>query len=265
VELDNAGSSVGGDPVKPRNRLSDAVWTAFTEGLRFVVVPIVLIDLITKNYPLLTTPFMSQIREYILVFGGMVVAASSLEAMNKPGSFKRLLFGMSSLGFVCMWIFVMFGGGLAEFTYGPYHFKFDLTKVVYIMLVGIGLKGLLVMTTYSDNRQSLIDEIHEKRLEKAAATREIKRSRPSTRTRSTSPEFATYSRLAFEVTHDDSVGYEPPPPPPHTVPSAPQRTIRTVRFKTCPICGEKALTTETVCRNCGAWFSRDSFRFEKSS
>ncbi len=249
--------------MKPRNRLSDSVWTAFTEGLRFVVVPIVLIDLITRNYPLLTTPFMPQIREYILIFGGMIVAASSLEVMNKPGSFKRLLFGLSSLGFVCMWMFVIFGGGLAEFTYGPYHFSFDITKVVYIMLIGIGLKGLLVVTTYSDNRQGLLEEAREKGLEKAAA-REVKRSRPATRTRAANPEFSAYSRLAYEVTHDESVGYEPPPPPP-AVPAAPQRTIRTVKFKTCPICGEKALSNETVCRNCGAWFSSDSFRFEKSS
>lgn len=249
--------------MRQKSRLSDSVWTAFTEGLRFIVVPLVLLDLVAKNYPLLSTPFMPQIREYVLFLGGMIVASSSFEAMNKPGTFKRLLFGLSALAFVCMWIFVIFGGGLAEFTYGPYHFRFDMTKIVYIMLVAISLRGLLIVNTYSENRQQLKDEVREKRLEKAQARKEAVRARPSARVRSTRQEFSSFSTVPFEVTPDDSVGYEPPPPPPPISPFEPQRTIRTVKFKMCPVCGEKALSNETICRNCGAWFSRESFRFGK--
>jgi hypothetical protein len=41
--------------VSSKGRLSDAVWTAFTEALAFVVVPLVLVDLVTSNYPQLAT------------------------------------------------------------------------------------------------------------------------------------------------------------------------------------------------------------------
>ncbi len=254
--------------MKQRNRLSDSVWTAFTESLRFVVVPLVLIDLVTKNYPLLTTPFMSQIDEYILFFGGMIVAASTLEAMNKPGTFKRLLFGLGALAFVCMWLFVIFGGGIAEFTYGPYHVRFDMTLVVYIMLMGICLKGLLIMDTYSVNKGKLAEEDRLRREEKAADRREAALAKQAARMRSSTPSLSSFSKVAFEVTHDESVGYEPPPPPPPPPTSASNesssiRATRTVKFKVCPICGEKAAANESVCRNCGAWFSKESFRFKK--
>lgn len=152
--------------MRQKNRLSDSVWTAFTESLRFIVVPIVLLDLVTKNYPLLTTPFMSQINAYVMFFGVMIVAASTLEAGNKPGTFKRMLFGLSALAFICMWLFVIFGGGIAEFTYGPYHVRFDLTMIVYIMLAGISLKGLLIVDIYAVNKSKLEEQDRLKRLER---------------------------------------------------------------------------------------------------
>ncbi len=65
-----------------KGRLSDAVWTAFTEALRFIVVPLVLVDLVTSNYPQLSTAFMPQIGTFIMFFGGMIVASSTLEAIH---------------------------------------------------------------------------------------------------------------------------------------------------------------------------------------
>lgn len=257
--------------MKQRNRVSDSVWTAFTETLRFIVLPLVLLDLVTTNYPLLTTPFMEQINQYVLFFGGMVVAASTMEAMNKPGTFKRMLFGLGSLAFACMWLFVIFGGGISEFTYGPYHVRFDMTIIVYIMLVGVSLKGMLVIDTYAVNRGKLLDQERQSKQEKEEAKKESVRAKQAARLRGTSPDFSSYSKVKFEVTHDESiVGHEPPPPPPPPAPAIPPpapgaRPTRTVKFKVCPICGEKAAASETVCRSCGAWFSKGSFRFEKDS
>jgi hypothetical protein len=260
--------------MRPKSRISDSVWTAFTESLRFVVIPLVLLDLVTKNYPLLTTPFMEQINQYVLFFGGMVVAASTLEAMNKPGTFKRMLFGLGSLAFACMWLFVIFGGGISEFTYGPYHVRFDMTPLVYIMLVGVSLKGMLVIDSYAVNKGKLLEHDRRAKEEKEQAKKEAARARQAARLRGTSPDFSAYSKVKYEVTHDESiVGHEPPPPPPPPppLPSEPSaspsgaKATRTVKFKVCPVCGERALANETVCRSCGAWFSRGSFRFENDS
>jgi len=251
--------------MRQRSRLSDAVWTAFTETLRFVVVPLVLLNLVTTNYPLLTTPFMGNIAEYVTFYGGMIVAASTLEAMNKPGTYKRLLFGLCALAFVCMWMFVVFGGGIAEFTYGPYHVRFDITTLLYIMLIGISLKGLLVIQTFSSNRHTIWEQKHEKELERAVAKKTEESSRRPTRVRSTDPSFSSMSKVAFEVTSDDTVGYSPPPPPlPEPAPEAKQsKTVLVARSKVCPVCGERVPGSASECPACGAWFSKESFRFGK--
>jgi len=253
--------------LRQKSRLSDGVWTAFTETLRFVVVPLVLLDLVTKNYPMLTTPFMADIYEYVTFYGAMIVAASTLEAFNKPGSFKRLLFGLSALAFVCMWLFVVFGGGIAEFTYGPYHVRFDITTIVYIMLMGISLKGLLVIQTFASNRQLLIDREREKELEEKVERKAVERARRPARTRAAAPTFSSMSKVAFEVSSDDSVGYSPPPPPAPPPSSSTTRARRVVgaRSKVCPVCGERVPSNAVECPSCGAWFSKESFRFGKDS
>lgn len=251
--------------MRQRSRLSDAVWTAFTDTLRFIVVPLVLLNLVTTNYPLLTTPFMGNIVEYVTFYGGMIVAASTLEAMNKQGTYKRLLFGLCSLAFVCMWMFVMFGGGIAEFTYGPYHVRFDITSIVFLMLFGVSLKGLLVVQTFTSHRHVITEEMHEKALESAVENQAARKPRAPARVRATDPSFSTMSKVAFEVTSDEAVGYSPPPPPPSPEPLLPKRTRRlesVSRSKACPICGERVPADADECPSCGAWISKESFRFK---
>jgi len=249
------GSNPGVVPVTPKSRLSDATWTAFTDALRFIVVPLVLIDLVTKNYSELTTAFMPQIKLYIVFFGGMITAASTLEVSNKPGTWKRLLFGLTALAFVCLWLFIVLGGGIAEFTYGPYHVRFDMSKIVYIMLFGVSLKGLLVYSTFSTHKHYLDDQ-ERRGKEERAAERAPSRPRPLPRSKPSAPAFSTMSKMAFEVSHDDSVGYAPPPPPP----PEPRPIQRVLAFKECPICGAKASPKEMTCKHCGAWFPKDTIR-----
>jgi hypothetical protein len=224
-----------------RSRISDATWTAFTESIRFVVVPIMLVNLITTNYPSLKTAFMPNLASYILIIGGLIVGASTLECANRPGTYKRLLFGLSAVAFVCFWTFVLFGGGVAEFSYPPYFVRFDMSKILYIVLLGIALKALLVVQTFSSNKHVVVEERVRRRAEKAAV------AAPRPRSASRAPSFASFSKAAFRVTSDDEVGYEPPPPLP---PKA-----AALDYKECPVCGVKASLKETTCKHCGAWFS----------
>ncbi len=237
-----------------KNRLSDATWTGFTETIRFVVVPLALIALITQNYPQLETAFLPDIELYVLFFGGMITAASTLECVHRPGTWKRLLYGLSALAFLCLWTFVIFGGGVAEFSYGPYHIRFDMSNIVYIMILGMSLKGLLVIETFSSNRYSAREEQRRLREATALANSEprARKIRAGARVRpaAAASSFAAFSKMAFEVTPDDDVGFSPP------LPSEPVR--RTASAKECPICGEKASHKALTCKNCGAWFPKGS-------
>ncbi len=233
-----------------KSRASDAVWTAFTESLRFIVVPLILIDLVTNNYPQLATAFMPQIEMFVLFFGGMIVASSTLESGHRVGTYKRLLFGLCALVFVCMWLFILFGGGVVEFTYGPYFVLFDMTPIVYIIMLGILLKGILVYMTFSTNHKAEVERARKRRVEDAerarahAAKAGSAKARPTGRT----PSFENMSSAEYDVTADESVGYTPAP----HVKDLPKG------MKICEVCGAQAPMNAYVCKNCGTWFPSDS-------
>jgi hypothetical protein len=240
-----------------RNRTSDAVWTAFTETIRFIVIPLVLVELVTKNYPQLSTAFMPNIVEYTLFFGGMIVAASTLEVANKPGTYKRLLFGLSTLAFVALWLFVILGGGIVQFSYGPYVIWFDMSKIVMIMIAGIGLKSLLVIEVYNVNKGILERQERERQREEHMERKALAAaSRKAASDAAALHSFSSMSRASYHVTADDDVGYTEPK-------GATAGEGETARYKTCSVCGERAPESSYVCMSCGAWFSKESFRFGK--
>ncbi len=221
---------------KHRSRISDTVWTLFTETIRFIVVPLVLIDLVKSNWPQLSTAFLGDIVPYTLGFGALIVAASTLEVANKPGTFKRMFFGMSSLSFLALWLFVVFGGGVASFSYYPYQIRFDMSKIVYIMLIGLSLKALLIYRTYADNKHLIARE------EKARVAPPPRRPVP----RRASSEFGSMSRVAYQVTGDDDVGYSSAKPPIDSSGSH-ESTGK------CPVCGNGVSPGDKSCHTCGAW------------
>lgn len=239
--------------MRPRSRVSDAIWTVFTEAIRFIVVPYVLVDLVTKNYPELDTAFMPEIRLYIIFFGVMITSASTLESINKPGTFRRMLFGLSSLAFICLWLFVVFGGGIANFRWGPYFVEFDMSKIVYIMLFGVSLKAVQVMDTYGVHRHRIVEE---EKLEKLRAEKKRAAARKQAVPRRKAPgySFSGMSKVAYQVTPDEEIGSSEGIAG-HADATAP--SLRDdQRRKECPICGEPVRQSDTVCKSCGAWISR---------
>ncbi|HIH02064.1 TPA: hypothetical protein HA259_08400 [Thermoplasmata archaeon] len=210
------------------------------------MIPLVLVDLITDNYPQLATAFMSDIKMYVMFFGGMIVASSTLEVAHRPGTHLRMVFGLSAIAFVCLWFFVVFGGGIAEITYGPYFVKFDMSKIVYIIIFGLSLKSLLVVSTFSDFKEAEMERARKRRLE--AAEKRARASRPKPPPQPRSSPFASMRRAAFEVTADDEIDHAQAMPP---RPAA-------KGMKVCEICGAEAPVKDYVCRNCGEWFQSDS-------
>ena len=203
-------------------------------------------NLITENYPQLATAFMPQIQMFVLFFGGMVVASSTLEAAHRPGTYTRMMFGLFAVAFVCMWFFIVFGGGVAELTYGPYFVRFDMSMIIYIVIVGLSFKGLLVVSTFYDFKGHERERARKKRLEQMEMKARASRPMPTPQSRS-SPSSAMRS-TEFEVTADDDID--------HAL-SVPARPVAK-GMKVCEVCGAEAPVKDYVCRNCGEWFPSDS-------
>lgn len=203
-------------------------------------------NLISENYPQLATAFMPQIRMYVLFFGGMIVASSTLEVVHRPGTYTRLLFGLFAIAFVCLWFFVVFGGGVAELTYGPYFVRFDMSKIVYIVMLGLSLKGFLVVSTFSDFKEAEKERARKERLEQVE--KKARASRPPPTPQPRSRLFESLKPTAFEVTADDDVEHAQSMPP---------RPVAK-GMKVCEVCGAEAPVKDYVCRNCGEWFPSDS-------
>jgi hypothetical protein len=177
----------------------------------------------------------------------MIVSSSGRG--GRPGTYTRMLFGLTALVFVCMWLYVIFGGGVAEVRWGPYFVTFDISKIVYLMLLGISLKGLLVVSTFSTARTEEIKRAKLRRMEQAREKADAAKARPVPKARAQDGmQFSGFSRTAFEVTADDLVGHVPEPPPIPTEPG----------MKICEMCGAKAPERDYVCKSCGAWFPRDT-------
>lgn len=205
-----------------------------------------MVNLITENYPQLATAFMPQIKMFVLFFGGMVVASSTLEAAHRPGTYTRMAFGLFAIAFVCLWFFVVFGGGVAELTYGPYFVRFDMSRIIYIVMIGLSLKGLLVVSTFSDFRDHERERARKARREQME--KKARASRPLPTPRPRSAPFASLRSAEFEVTADDDIDHAR---------SMPARPVAN-GMKVCEVCGAEAPVKDYVCRNCGEWFSSDS-------
>jgi hypothetical protein len=204
------------------------------------------VNLITENYPQLATAFMPQIKMFVLFFGGMVVASSTLEAAHRPGTYTRMVFGLFAIAFVCMWFFIVFGGGVAELTYGPYFVRFDMSMIIYIVMVGLSLKGLLVVSTFCDYKDHERERVRKMRLEHMEKKARASRPQPTPQSRSAS--FAAMKSTEFEVTADDDI---------ENAGSMPARPVAN-GMKVCAVCGAEAPVKDYVCRNCGEWFQSDS-------
>ncbi len=213
-----------------------------------MVVPLVLVDLVTSNYPQLSTAFMANIQMYVAFLGGMIVASSTLEAFYRPGTHKRMLFGLSTLAFVCLWFFAVFGGGIAQFSYPPYFIRFDISKIVYIIIVGLSLKSLLVVQTFRTWKHAEVERARKQRAE--AEARKAAPARRVVRRVVGASSFESMTRVEYKVTADDEIG----------VASRLPAKSRGTRGTECPVCSLACAPGDLVCKNCGAWLKHGKIK-----
>ncbi|MCJ7561946.1 MAG: hypothetical protein MUO84_02920, partial [Thermoplasmata archaeon] len=127
-----------------------------------------------------------------------------------------------------------------------------MTKIVYVILFGISLKSLLIMMTFTTRRNAEIERARKHRVELAKKRQdETAMHARVVRKASATPRHGAFERLIqaeFDVTADDEVGFTSGPHP-RDLPKG---------IKVCEVCGVQSPTKDYVCKNCGAWFPKDT-------
>jgi len=226
------------DSKKEKRRQMAASISFFSEAIRFIIIPLVLIELVINQFPLLTPEMSVRIANNLILFGGLVAIFSGLEAYFQRGTKIKMLFGLLSITTLCVWFWAIFSGGGLSFPYGPLNILIDASALVLLIIFAISLKGLHHIFRYLIAREELKQEEA-----KEQAIREKRRV----------PMRAV---VADDAIHEPSFLYwyhEPEPPHPATY------------SRRCPVCLCGVSTEDRICPDCGAWIRDESKDYPGSS
>jgi len=202
----------------------------FSEAVRFVIIPLILLELIMGNFPLITPAMASRIARNLIIFGGLTALFSSLEAYFPRGSWLKMFFGILSIATLCTWFWAIFEGREISFSYGPVFIEIDVVDLVLLIIIAISLKGMLHVLKFliASREQRAREEAEERKRREEVPYIPITGPVVLPDNEVHEPEFLHwYSKP------------EPPPPESDTV--------------SCPICFKELNPNVKICPDCGAW------------
>jgi len=217
-----------------RRRKIAATVAFFSEAVRFIIIPLILIELVLGEFPIFTPEMADRIAGNLIVFGGFVALFSALEAYFPRHSPLKMLFGILSIATLCVWFWSIFSGERLEFTYSAVTISIDVQGIVLLIIIAISLKALLYIFRY-------FISIKAKKLNDEKARRQAER------------QYIDLLREP-EVMGDDDIheasflywsgGDDLEPPPPEDI------------SPVCPICFRELPDGLLECPDCGAWIRR---------
>jgi hypothetical protein len=196
----------------------------FSELIRFVIIPLILIDVIMSYYPLLSQETATWLASHLLVIGAFVAVFVAMETYFPRGSWLKLTFGIFAVATLCVWFWFLLDTGSIKFPFGPLSISINIIGLAIVILIAVALKGLLPVAQFIVAREEM------KQKGKASATAEEPAS-------GSVP--APVSPSLFAPPTSSSTEEEPPPPDDFLV--------------SCPVCKSKIPASKDVCPNCGAW------------
>ena len=196
----------------------------FSELIRFVIIPLILIDVIMSYYPLLSQETATWLASHLLVIGAFVALFVAMETYFPRGSYLKLTFGIFAVVTLCIWFWFLLETGSIQFPFGPISISINVFGLALVILFAVALKGLLPVTQFIIARGEM-------RRKAEASASGVEFSEETTSAAAVAP--------VVETSTQDSVAEEPPPPDDFLV--------------NCPVCGSKIPASQDVCPNCGAW------------
>ena len=215
---------MGESKINDRKYRIAATIAFFSEAIRFIVLPLVILYFIMMNFPILSSDdIFERTANNLIIFGGLIAMFAALEAYFSIGSPLKMIFGILAIATLCAWFWFLFSGESIRMPFGALTISVNIVGLLMVILVVVALKGLLPIAQFIIARKEL-------RM-KASAT-------PVAAMSPGPPRRANYH-------------YPPPSAPPgrdESLPPPPDDfTIR------CPICSLKISLKDDVCPHCGAW------------
>lgn len=199
----------------------------FSEIIRFIIIPLVILDVIMGFYPLLTSTTAAHMANNIMIFGGLVALFVALETFFPRGSKIRLFFGILAIATLCAWFWFLLTSPSMSFPFGPLNVSIDITGVALLILAAIALKALIPVAQYLAAK----DDARRRMAAAAAAGAGVMPLPPS-------PAQAVPGTMR-DASRVRTNNLEPPPPDDFTM--------------RCPVCMSRIPASIDTCPNCGAW------------
>lgn len=208
-----------------RKRRIAATIAFFSEAVRFIVLPLLLLYIVISNFPILAPEAaFRRMASTLIIFGGLIALSSSMEAYFPLGSKLKMIFGIISIVTLCAWFWFLFSNERIVIPFGSLTITLDLFGLLMVILFAISLKGLLPIGQYLMAR----DEQRKKAESEVA------------KCVSTRPAPVTQAVYVW----NEAISDEPEPPPPEDF----------VIF--CPVCGAGISPSDDICPRCGAWIGQ---------
>lgn len=201
----------------------------FSEAIRFIIIPLVLLFIIMSNFPMLVGGAFPQMANSLILFGGLLALFAALEAYFQKGSSLKMIFGLLAVVTLCGWFWFVFTGKDMTFPYGPVTISLDIVGLVLLILIVVSLKGILPVVQYMLSK----DEFQRKK-QKIAEAAAMKAKKTTAKVRVEAP---VATALTWVKKSDDD--QEPPPPEDFVM--------------QCPICKSVISPKDNSCPHCGAW------------
>lgn len=209
------------EKAKTKTHTVAAVIAFFSEIIRFIVIPLVLLNVLIGAYPLLSHETVTQMASGLMVFGALVAIFVAMETYFPKGSVLKFIFGVLAIATLCLWFWYLLNSGSIRFSMGALQVAINITGLAFVILAAVAIKGLLPLAQFFVYR----GDLRRAKVAVASADAPVQKAQATT----VSPPSVAPS----------SAEEEPPPPEDFTV--------------TCPICKWRIPATDDVCPKCGAW------------
>ncbi|MEM3038571.1 MAG: zinc ribbon domain-containing protein [Thermoplasmata archaeon] len=206
-----------------RKRRIAATIAFFSEAVRFIVLPLLLLYIIMSNFPILTPEAsFRRMATTLMMFGGLIAFSSSMEAYFPLGSRLKMIFGIISIATLCAWFWFLFSKENIVIPFGSLVITIDLFGLLLFILFALALRGLLPVGQYLTAK----DEQRRKAARKPVPKHIVRGAAPA-------------QRAVYIASIESSEELEPPPPDDFTI--------------DCPSCGSKISPRDDICPFCGTW------------